>query len=229
MRSPQPPLLLAPQVGMLCNRSQDFLFYLTMMPDVMTTFSMHFLSFFFAAVTYVQAPHEIRSPHRKKSTPGNLQFHLLSGCMVHCAGLQFFAFFAVVSTPRSPCTTPKRKVPQADLMWPASTVDALLAQCIVRKQRVQVEEPSIAVWKEVASALGKAGHAGITWQMCRAKLESLNKFFAETLLRTGGKLGGVEFPHYSKLCALHDIPSDFVMPESIPDAPNCKFAVIWRY
>lgn len=108
-------------------------------------------------------------------------------------------------------------------MWPTERVDAFLTQCIVHKKRVQVEEPSIQVWKDIASTLGKSGHAGTTWQMCRAKMHSLNEFFVGSLLRTGGTLGGVRCPHYTKLCTLHDLPPDYELPVPISDAANSKY------
>lgn len=148
--------------------------------------------------------------------------------MYSCILNFFFSFEVTLGARSTPPKTPNRKVPQRDLMWAPELCEAFLTECLTRKEMVQAEDPPIRVWKEIASALGKAGYTRTTWQMCRAKLHSLNEFFSETLLKTGGILGGVVCPYYTKMCALHDLPPDYEMPTPVADAANSKYLIHWQ-
>ncbi|KAK3920820.1 Zinc finger and SCAN domain-containing protein 29 [Frankliniella fusca] len=113
--------------------------------------------------------------------------------------------------------TPKRNLcSQTDLVWPPARVQLLLADCLIKKDKVQQENIPVSTWKEIAKALKDSGEA-VSWEVCRGKFHSLSDYFSERLLNTSGVVGGVKVPYYELLCQIYDVPVSFEIPPEVTD------------
>lgn len=106
---------------------------------------------------------------------------------------------------RTPATTPKRKVTQNNLIWPVDVLEIFLKELVKRKEEVSLGHPPLTTWKLISEELGHSGHIHYSWEVCRAKFESMKAFFMKTLVPAGGIVCGVKSNFYDDFCKIFKV------------------------
>lgn len=127
----------------------------------------------------------------------------------------YFSFSTAVAVRLTPQKTPKRKVAQQSLVWTLEETEEFLKICSNKKDEVNPEQVPVRVWKSIVTELKKK-NIDHDWDICRAKFESLTKFFVGTLLPYGGIIAGQKCPYYDVLCKIHDMTEGVLSSDKIP-------------
>lgn len=81
------------------------------------------------------------------------------------------------------------------------------------KDEVQQDNVPLRVWLELNKEMHASGHTNVTAQQCKDKFAIMYSFFSVSLLKTGGIVGGVLWPHYGSFCKMFDLPEDYRLEE----------------
>lgn len=81
------------------------------------------------------------------------------------------------------------------------------------KAEVQRENVPLRVWLDLNKEMHASGHNNVTAQKCKDKFSVMYAFFSESLLKTGGFVGGVKWQHYNSFCVIFDLPEDYRLEE----------------